>query len=562
MLQYFDANHPGITVDEVLGARGIHPLDLEILPASLPFRVISGPVPFSEVPSALRHEITVSLASAITPFASVLSYHAPTAAVVGKQPHGVVPPRDPGGRGRRGLLRRHPRDASSPAPDDGLPPPGGPPGRYRRLGRPRHSQTLTVEFEDAANRRDRVEHRLSAGGYYAVVLGDGISAEAIRARQQAMSDTLSQETATKDALLGQTLDSLGRNYFAQVAMVSDIAQRTLGVVSTNLGREGLLGAGLSVGTLFGTPVEVGLGGLSIDVQRDVNAPFAKDGDADVERAFMLFTGLNASALEHGIFESFMNTEAVSAVKLMRHANDTGVAIHFIDADNADAVLPTLDLPAADIQAFRDGVNAGKVIYAPEHSLSLGGFEGIGYLILDPETGGGGYIISGGLNGGQAQPDEDTSGFLSELLSFLKNAGLFLAGLLTSVFGVVVNFAFLLFDIVSAYLDGTATLGEAAGAFAVWAALTAISLLIGLPSAGLVLAAAIYGGVLFGAAFGPIIGVIALYLAFVAVQLLIFYLGNYIVGQILSYWIDRRRDQLALARGPDGGGTGGLLPVPA
>lgn len=540
-LQHLEATSPDITLAELLGDRQIRPLGLSVLPASLPLDVLTGADRFSEVPDSLRHKVSVSLATALNPFSTTLSFQAPMVQVLGKsltvsylpatpedeaiaESFGGILETPPHLIQMRAFLRLEGDEVAS--------------GGSMPLGT---LQNLAVRFDDPSGRRDRVEHQVNAGGYYAIVIGDNLSPRAVEKRGESMEATLQQQTATKDELVGQMLDALGRNYFAQVDVISQTAQRTFDVVNTNLGREGLLGAGLRVGTLFGTPVEVSLGGMFIDVKRDLNAPIAKDGNDELPRVFMTYSGAASSALEHGIFESFMNTEGVSAVKLLQVANDTGVAIHFLNRDNVDQVLPLLDLPSRDLQAFRDGVNAGKIIYTPQRTLNHAGFQGIGYAILDPVTGAGGYIISGGLAGGQAEPDEETGDFLSQVLSFLKNAGLFLVGLFTSVIGVVVNFISLVVDIYNGYQNGTATLGEIALAIGLFAAFTALSLWIGLPSLGLILAGAIYGGVLIGGALGVYLGAAAVILAFLAIQLLIFHIANLIIGGILAFVVDRRRD---------------------
>lgn len=45
------------------------------------------------------------------------------------------------------------------------------------------------------------------------------------------------------------------------------------------------------------------------------------------------------------------------------------------------------------------INAGNVITVPEKNVTIGGWVGTGYMILDPESGAGTYMIDGGAAGG-------------------------------------------------------------------------------------------------------------------------------------------------------------------
>ena len=51
------------------------------------------------------------------------------------------------------------------------------------------------------------------------------------------------------------------------------------------------------------------------------------------------------------------------------------------------------------QAVTEAVNAGKIVTIPAEDMTIGSWSGTGYMVIDPETGAGAYMISGGLNGG-------------------------------------------------------------------------------------------------------------------------------------------------------------------
>ena len=49
--------------------------------------------------------------------------------------------------------------------------------------------------------------------------------------------------------------------------------------------------------------------------------------------------------------------------------------------------------------IRNGVNAGKTVTVHDTQITLNGWSGTGYTILDPESGAGAYMIGVGLDGG-------------------------------------------------------------------------------------------------------------------------------------------------------------------
>ena len=65
----------------------------------------------------------------------------------------------------------------------------------------------------------------------------------------------------------------------------------------------------------------------------------------------------------------------------------------LDRENIIAVL------RYRIQAVTEAVNAGKIVTIPAENMTIGSWPGTGYMVIDPETGAGAYMISGGLNGG-------------------------------------------------------------------------------------------------------------------------------------------------------------------
>lgn len=328
-------------------------------------------------------------------------------------------------------------------------------------------------------------------------------------------------------------------------MFSDLIGKSLGVVNSRLQIESVLGTSMAVSYLFGIPRQTATTGFFIDVKRDLNGPVAKDGDPVRQKMFMIQHGIMGSALEHGIFEQIMRSGGFSAVKILKHANDSGVPIHFINRDNVDDIVPQLGVTAAVKADIQNVVNAGQIVYVPRNDTNLNGFAGTGYIVLDPETGAGGYFISGSLGelgGGGALLDQAMSA-LSDLLGWIFDAFVEFTGFFSPLVGIIAliaDFITQIFNIYDAYISGTASTGEVIGSLVVWVAFVVLAFYLGSLATPIALASAILAGAFLGAGFalaGAVVGLALLAAALAAVSAL----GSYIISIILSYF-DRRREE--------------------
>jgi hypothetical protein len=130
---------------------------------------------------------------------------------------------------------------------------------------------------------------------------------------------------------------------------------------------------------------------------------ARDGNTKTAKQFMLSSGISGSALEHSVPEQLFSTsenpsEGFSAVKALKIANDQGIPIYTINKENVDLILPQLQLSQQVKDDIQNAVNAGKEVTAPKTELTYNEWTGCGYIIINLETGAGGYMVSGGQNG--------------------------------------------------------------------------------------------------------------------------------------------------------------------
>ena len=92
-------------------------------------------------------------------------------------------------------------------------------------------------------------------------------------------------------------------------------------------------------------------------------------------------------------------EGISAVKAIAIAQAEGQKIYTINKANAQTALTKLPIGGEVDSEIRNAVNAGKEVTVHEKSINKHGWKGFGYIVIDPETGAGAYIIEGSGNGG-------------------------------------------------------------------------------------------------------------------------------------------------------------------
>lgn len=109
-------------------------------------------------------------------------------------------------------------------------------------------------------------------------------------------------------------------------------------------------------------------------------------------------------------------QGISAVKALALASQQGQKIWTINQSNVNLALSRINLGADAENDIRNAVNAGKIATAHETRINFNGWVGEGYTLIDPQTGAGGYIISGGGNGGELTATD-------HLIAALKAIGL-------------------------------------------------------------------------------------------------------------------------------------------
>lgn len=450
--QGYDLEHPERYVEQLV----ITPESLGIAPLTMPYDTVATIGEYSEVPEAVRERVAFGLSGASFLGATLPAqqlWSAPTAELAGKR---LTLSWRPATADDEAILAKYGGFLKTPAylvkvtPELKLEGQVVATGPSLGLGQ---QQTFTMWFQAPGGRTIPVENSVVAGSYYAVALDLGFgSTEAMTRRAdllQQVSATLTEQNVWSDEAVGEMLHMLGQGYFGQVGAIRALLARSADIAEARHTSAGLVAADLSAAYLFFSPVSVRLGGLHIDVDHDLVSPVSRTGDSQAVRGYMVASGAVGSAYEHLIFEQMLQVPALSAMRVFQVAQERGIPIYTINASNVEELLPLLDLSDAVESDIRSSAMAGKLVFAPEREVQLYNWHGAGYVVMDPESGAAGYMISGGWAGGSTDWEMllvtlvALIGLLLMAVPFVNaivGLGLFIFGPLTlgTVFGALIN----------------------------------------------------------------------------------------------------------------------------
>ncbi len=256
----------------------------------------------------------------------------------------------------------------------------------------------------------QVNNTILAGEYYGIGLDVGkIRADQVNALKAKLELTKTKMEAqnysdlTKENLVGDLLYTTISAYFAQLDMDDEVNAQLIGVVRYRAPSIGMFSLKMDVRGIFNVPTSAGSKGMMMDVDRIMQAVLSKDGNMDTVRAYMLKSGSNSSAQENTVPEQLYSrpdnpVSGISAVKALRIANDQSIPIYTINGSNINVILPQLQIDDSVKSDIMNAISAGKEVTVSKTNVSLSGWTGCGYIIIDPTTGAGAYMISGGSNG--------------------------------------------------------------------------------------------------------------------------------------------------------------------
>jgi transglutaminase-like putative cysteine protease len=244
-----------------------------------------------------------------------------------------------------------------------------------------------------------------------LVSGDWYSSNTVNTAGQYLAISLDLQGFGGDPLdkvIAQTPENLlheaGRAYWANLDDHLAVLASTHAAIGVRQPSFGLFATNLETLYNFGVPTKVRLTGVSVDVHASLTSMVAFDGDPAKTAQAVQQNGLIASALESQIPQAHLaadgtQPQAVSAVSAIMQAVANNQPLFQVNSNTVAAVLPLLQQSPDVLTDVQNAVGSGEEVLIPQSPITLGGWTGAGYIILDPTTGSGAYRISGGLNGG-------------------------------------------------------------------------------------------------------------------------------------------------------------------
>lgn len=251
---------------------------------------------------------------------------------------------------------------------------------------------------------------ITAGDYQAIGLDlQGITVKQVQDLQtqleavQARLTDSQFNTLTKHDVVGAILQGGMLMYFGMNDAINKIMARMNNLVHYRMPSFGTFSTYSQVSTVFGSASNVKLGAVAMDVDWLMSNNEGKSNCWQDWVAFNQMSGQIASAFEHIVPEQIFSTadnrvEAVSTVKALAVANAESQRIYTIDRNNIGYTLPLVTAHNLVKQDIERAVAAGNTAIIHERPIDHAGYQGSGYILLDPDTGTGAYKITGGGNG--------------------------------------------------------------------------------------------------------------------------------------------------------------------
>ena len=217
------------------------------------------------------------------------------------------------------------------------------------------------------------------------------------------NDPTQIQNLTREEILGDMFYTGTLSYFAQFIGSTQITALQANEQFYLHAGYGTFGYEPNVAYFFGIPRDLQAGGVTLDIPT-LLVTANNAGNSEQERQFVIQAGVLLSTLEHATPEQMFNTDpsnppnAFSAVKALQIASAEGQRIYQINQANISTVMPSINLDTSTEAEIVAAVNAGKEVIAHTDPISVPGYTGAGYIILDTITGEGAYRISGGANG--------------------------------------------------------------------------------------------------------------------------------------------------------------------
>jgi hypothetical protein len=388
-----NAKYPGLSAEQLVGGVRIAPRSAQVLDASLPYDVVARGATANALPAGLRHAVTLRLYASQFDRAMEspeLETTVSLARLGSKRLSVIYAPASPADAQ---LIQSY-KDAHATSlpvylvhvvPQLQLDGAVIASGSVTTMGTSQ-SWELTLGGPNEPGSIPDV-YDIPAGSVNVFGIdGNGLTAEAVQTRQQD-HDELS---------VAENMHQVALRYFTEYDQFDEIAARQRGLAKLRLPSAGLFSAPLQVRYLFGMPRSGSFNGPMMDVKHVLIA--VAGGTAAERFRFMTQSGVQGSYLESSVLDQVFSRlpgTSHSTTQVLLDAASEQVPVYTLNAGNVAAVLPTLEVSADTRSELAAAVQAGKIVVVPKYAP-----RGVmGYIIQDPETGAGAYLIDSGASGG-------------------------------------------------------------------------------------------------------------------------------------------------------------------
>jgi transglutaminase superfamily protein len=401
LTDYHAANYQG-GMHEMFYLKKIKTQEFGILLGTLPYRTVVAGSAFSSIGTSPRHVISIGLSDPATGEAASVAKN--VCELTGKQitvSYAPATDQDNAVMANYGGLLKTPAylvKVMGQVKVDGVVVLEGPPVNMGE------SLKLSLQFTSPGTFSGAIETEMAAGIYYNIALSAMNVADKQASNGLDISNNLPgtffNSINDGDNQVGKVLHNIGLQYFTHTNNASKLLEGVMHIYNTRAVNAGFVSVSAKYRTFFGITVSPPIiSGLNIDIPRYVQSPFSITGDKEQEKAFTKLQGLTTSYFEHAIWESFSGIDSVSTVKLLQLANEAGLPIYTINSANIDTTLPLLIQSQQVKDDIRNVVGAGKEVTIPKNYITRNEWTGTGYMVRNPDTGEGAYMISSGLAGG-------------------------------------------------------------------------------------------------------------------------------------------------------------------
>ena len=265
-------------------------------------------------------------------------------------------------------------------------------------------QTYKIVFQPPTGTSDEIDNSAIVGSMY------GIGFNLSRIPNQVMEERLKKYQETKEQIESQNItlltsyDIVGEifnlaslSYYYQLDIYNEFFSRKMEVFHQRVPSEAIASLSISVTSILGLPYAISANGIKMDVDRDMEAVFGKDGENNRKKSYNIESGLMSSEMEARVLDQLFNiknTKALSAIRILSIANEQQIPIYTINSSNIALLLPLLQISGEVKSAIECAVNRSMEVITPGSNINYNGWEGIGYITINPETGEGAYMVEG------------------------------------------------------------------------------------------------------------------------------------------------------------------------